>query len=54
MSLRTLTVVIPVHNEAPNLRPLVDRLCAVAGKLPGWELVLLVVDDGSTDRTIAI
>ena len=54
MSLRNLTVVIPVHNEAPNLRPLVDRLCAVAAHLPVWDLILLVVDDGSTDRTIAL
>ena len=54
MSLRNLTVVIPVHNEAANLRSLVDRLCAVAAHLSGWDLILLVVDDGSTDHTIAI
>ena len=48
-----LSVVIPVYNEAENILPLVERLgpalCAVAGQIE-----ILFVDDGSTDRTLAL
>ncbi len=43
-----LSVVVPVHNEAANLAPLLDRLVATLEKLPGaFEIVF--IDDGSTD-----
>lgn len=51
MGKRRLCVVIPVHNEAENLDALVNRLRAVAGKLAGWQMELLFVDDGSTDAS---
>ena len=51
MGKRRLCVVIPVHNEAANLDALVGRLRTVAGKLPGWDMELLFVDDGSTDAS---
>jgi polyisoprenyl-phosphate glycosyltransferase len=51
MGIRRLCVVVPVHNEADNLDALVARLCAVAGKLAGWQMELLFVDDGSTDSS---
>ncbi len=47
-----LSVVVPLHNEAPNLPPLVaDILRALDGPL-SFEVVL--VDDGSTDDTRAV
>jgi glycosyltransferase involved in cell wall biosynthesis len=52
MGKRRLCVVIPVHNEADSLVALIDRLRAVAGKIPAWSMELLLVDDGSTDGSV--
>jgi glycosyltransferase involved in cell wall biosynthesis len=46
----SLSVVIPVYNEADNVRPLIERLQAALAGWPG-EIELLFVDDGSTDET---
>jgi glycosyltransferase involved in cell wall biosynthesis len=51
---RLLTVVVPVHNEAPNLPTLVGRLQAVAATLDGWDMEVLLVDDGSRDESVAV
>lgn len=54
-----ISVVVPVYNEAANLAELHRRLTATLGRLRraaparnGYELIY--VDDGSTDRTLAI
>ena len=48
-----LSVVVPVHNEAENIGPLVERLKAVLGAaVASWEIVF--VDDGSRDGTLAV
>ena len=46
----TLSLVLPAHNEADNLEPVVERALAV---LPAFvdEFQVVVVDDGSRDRT---
>ncbi|WP_414471716.1 glycosyltransferase family 2 protein [Microvirga sp. M2] len=46
-----LSVIIPVHNESANIRPLCERLFPVLDRigLP-WEVVF--VDDGSRDDTL--
>jgi glycosyltransferase involved in cell wall biosynthesis len=46
----SLSVVIPVYNEAENIRPLVEELGAALGAWPG-PVEFLFVDDGSRDRT---
>ncbi len=47
-----LSVVIPAHNEAENVGPLVREIgAALAGGGTDYEIVL--VDDGSTDATLA-
>ena len=46
-----LSVVVPVHDEAPNLRPLIDRIGAA---LSGIEHEIVYVDDGSGDTTPTI
>ncbi|HEV7317935.1 MAG TPA: glycosyltransferase family 2 protein [Ensifer sp.] len=47
-----LSVVIPVFNEEDSIQPLITRVRdAMAGFSLPWELIL--VDDGSTDRTLA-
>jgi glycosyltransferase involved in cell wall biosynthesis len=44
-----LSVVIPAHNEAENIGPLVREIRAALGAGGDWEIV--VVDDGSSDGT---
>jgi glycosyltransferase involved in cell wall biosynthesis len=46
------SVVVPVHNEAENVRPLLDSLRDVMEGL-GQPYELIVVDDGSTDHTLS-
>ncbi|MCC7476736.1 MAG: glycosyltransferase family 2 protein [Pirellulales bacterium] len=45
-----LSVVIPVHNEAESLPQLARELCEVAAA-QGYELQVIIVDDGSRDGT---
>jgi dolichol-phosphate mannosyltransferase len=42
-----LSLVVPIHDEAPNLAALHRRCCAALGASVRWELIL--VDDGSRD-----
>ena len=49
----SLSVVIPVYNEAENVRPLGERLKSALRDWPG-ELEILFVDDGSTDQTLEL
>lgn len=46
-----LSIVVPMHNEAENVAPLVTEIEAACADLGPMELVL--VDDGSTDATAA-
>ncbi len=47
-----LSVVVPLYNEEESVGPLVDSICdALKDFDRSWELI--IVDDGSTDRTIA-
>jgi glycosyltransferase involved in cell wall biosynthesis len=47
-----ISVVVPVYNEEPSLRDLVDELAHALDSLGEvWEVI--VVDDGSTDGTFA-
>lgn len=46
-----LSVVIPVYNEEDNVRLMLESIYKAVGHLP-YELIL--VDDGSTDRTLEI
>jgi polyisoprenyl-phosphate glycosyltransferase len=49
---RTLvSVIVPVHNEEPNISLLHEQLAAVAGSLP-QKFEFIFVDDGSTDGSI--
>jgi dolichol-phosphate mannosyltransferase len=46
-----ISVVVPVHNEAPNLTPLIT---AISEALAGTDHEIVYVDDGSSDDTPAI
>ncbi|PGH49259.1 hypothetical protein CRI70_18640 [Streptomyces sp. Ru87] len=50
----SLTVVVPAYNEERRLRPGIDAICRYLRRCGerNWELI--VVDDGSTDRTAAV
>jgi glycosyltransferase involved in cell wall biosynthesis len=45
-----LSIVIPVQNESPNIKPLYEELTQVLGQY-GRSYELIIVDDGSTDDT---
>ncbi|MFW6161777.1 MAG: glycosyltransferase family 2 protein [Planctomycetota bacterium] len=45
-----LSIVVPVHNEAPNVEPLYDQIAEVLAEM-GRRTELIVIDDGSTDET---
>lgn len=49
-----LSVAIPIHNEESVLPELLSRLRAALAKVPGGPHEMLIVDDGSTDRTFEI
>jgi dolichol-phosphate mannosyltransferase len=46
-----LSVVVPVHNETDNVRPLIEEIDSALGDSLAYEIVY--VDDGSTDATLA-
>ena len=43
-----ISVVVPVHNEAPNIPPLIE---AISQALAGIQHEIIYVDDGSTDAS---
>ena len=47
------SIIIPAYNESGRLRPTLDKVLSYAQER-GWELEILVVDDGSHDDTAAI
>src|SRR5215472_4851974 len=49
-----LSVAIPIHNEESILPELLARLSAALDAIPGGRHEMVIVDDGSTDRTSAI
>ncbi len=48
-----MSVIIPVYNEAENIRPLVEQLDSVLRNWPG-QAEIVFVDDGSSDATLAL
>jgi glycosyltransferase involved in cell wall biosynthesis len=49
-----VSVAIPVFNEEQSLPELLDRVTSVLNRTPGGPHEVIVVDDGSTDRTFEI
>jgi len=46
-----VAVVVPVHNESENIRPLIEEISAAMNDVANYEIVY--VNDGSTDDTAA-
>lgn len=47
-----LSVVVPVHNENENLKPLIEEIVASVSPLGAYEMIY--VDDGSSDDTLTL
>jgi dolichol-phosphate mannosyltransferase len=45
---KTISIVIPIYNEAPNIRPLYESVRSIIKKIP-HRFELIFVDDGSSD-----
>ena len=53
-SRRSISVIIPAYNEVQRLPKTIESVVAYFGRTP-WEFAeLLIVDDGSIDRTVAV
>lgn len=50
--MKRITIIIPCHNEQDNIEPLYEALKSTFENLNGYEGEFLLVDDGSTDRTL--
>ena len=48
---RLVTISVPVLNEADNVKPLLERLRAVAGSHPRYDFEFLFTGNASTDAT---
>jgi glycosyltransferase involved in cell wall biosynthesis len=48
-----LSIVVPAYNEAARIESTLVRVLGCVERC-GWDAEVLVVDDGSTDRTVAI
>lgn len=49
-----LSVVVPTHNEAENVRPLYERISAVFASLHGYRFELIFVDDSDDETPLRI
>ncbi len=49
---RLISVVVPACNEESNVQPFYDAVTAVTNDLSEFDWEFLIVDDGSTDRTV--
>ena len=50
----TFSIVIPVFENEGSLNVTLERLLALRGQLPDYDLELVLVDDGSADRSFEI
>jgi len=51
MQSKTISIVIPIYNEAPNVAPLYENVKSIIKKLP-QKFELIFVDDGSSDDSV--
>ncbi|MDQ2719873.1 MAG: glycosyltransferase family 2 protein [Bacteroidota bacterium] len=54
MDKRKISIIIPVFNEAGNIKALIDNLYFVFNPFQGIDFKIIFVDDGSTDETLPI
>lgn len=56
MQVNSVSLVVPAYNEEDGIGPVIERMIRVRQELQkqGWQLEILVVDDGSRDRTAEV
>lgn len=52
--MKTVTILVPCHNEQETLLPLKKALLCVVDSLPQYDWEFLLVNDGSTDNTLSV
>jgi len=50
----SLSIVIPLYNEEPNIPILIDRLLQIAKDLPDESFEFIFIDDGSRDSSFSV
>ncbi len=51
---KIISIVVPVYFNEPNLPDTIPQLLALTKSLPGYDLELIFVEDGSKDRSLEI
>ena len=51
---KSLTLIVPCYNEEDSLPIFYEAVCDVAGTLEHCDVTLLLINDGSRDRTLSI
>jgi dolichol-phosphate mannosyltransferase len=51
---KKLSIVVPVHNEEENVKPLAERIFKVAEGLANYNTEIIFVDDGSKDTSATV
>ena len=49
-----ISIVTPTYNEVENIKELYKRVCRVMSKMEGYRYEIIVIDNASTDKTVAI
>jgi glycosyltransferase involved in cell wall biosynthesis len=52
--MKLISIVIPIHNEEPNINPLYNSLRNIFDLLKNYRFEVLFVDDGSQDKSIRV
>lgn len=51
---KSMTLIVPCYNEEASLPIFYEAVCEVAGRLEHCDVTLLLINDGSKDRTLSI
>lgn len=51
---KSMTLIVPCYNEEASLPIFYESVCEVAGRLEHCDVTLLLINDGSKDRTLSI
>jgi len=52
--MKKITIILPAYNEAPSMELLHEKMLEVARTNPAYEWEFLIINDGSTDNTLAL
>ncbi|OGS34656.1 MAG: glycosyl transferase family 2 [Elusimicrobia bacterium RIFOXYB2_FULL_49_7] len=52
--MKTISIIIPLLNEAESLPELTEQIAAQISKMPGYDYEILFINDGSTDASMEV